>query len=298
MPVGRSGYTEARLFDEYPELVEHVARNKQTKIDYMVLQSHRDEDEVKIAKLTRAANSFHELMFDMDDDGAEGVRATSLPAQSRSRRSSGAESDKARPPPSQSPNQAGMWYDAQGNAISASASSTIQASPLGPQTPSSNRRAPPLSSPVAIGKQAEGDSPWTKTSLPTAKLDMKDIMAQASEGRSSSISAALASAKSPARGTSGQFAKMSQKERKKQQHTEKGAASAPSTQVTLGGDSPSQVRPSPWRVTSSHAAVSLREELSNTTEARLPEARKASGATVSHHATNHSRKYRSRPQIK
>lgn len=90
-------------------------------------------------------------------------------------------------------------------------------SPFGTPLPQALAQASQLSSSVGNGGQQSPPHPWAATSLPTAKLGIKEIMNQAANTTTSNISLGLRRTSEAPVSSPLTPAKMSQKERKKQQ---------------------------------------------------------------------------------
>jgi hypothetical protein len=117
-------------------------------------------------------------------------------------------------------------------------------------------------SPVAVlPRRPQSPMPgrrWEVNLLPSTKLDMKEIMEQASANRTSNISLGLSSQAKQAKAPRG---KISQKERKKQQHqnTQSEAPQRPTS--TPEKPPPAGKSTSPWQNASTGPKVSLKEIL-------------------------------------
>lgn len=232
-----------------------------------MLQSHLIEDDARYAKLARAtlsrnSTSNSDLMFDMDEDHADASTPTRSQTPGLTRREHESNNRGSASPSSSVPREE-SWRDARGKLITPNASSSFTTSSMGTTTPPHPSRLGLEDSPTLTPQLRDDGSPWASSPLQTTKLNMKDIMAQASENKHSNISAAFAAASSPNQGTkSSAFAKMSQKERKRLAQAQKAefAANA-ATADHPGSSSDAQPRSSPWRTASAQRAVSLHENL-------------------------------------
>ncbi|KAL9130076.1 MAG: hypothetical protein Q9217_001635 [Psora testacea] len=291
LPIAKSGRTEADLYERYPSLIGLVERGKAIKADQVSLQSKIRERESKIGGTPKAKGNLLEdfetspltrksprqlpidsnsqskspslkpkrsavdLMFEMeeseDSDGEEGTKH--LP--SASRRSSKAHQTHLTP---------AMPY--KDDACGQSAETGEAASPSASYQASEGVQPKTFDSSLGAKSSSGKHQPWATPSMITSKLDMKDIMAQASCNRTSNISSALAmrvkESKSP-----NLPAKLSQRERKKQQQQlqahltvapELTSNATPIVETQAGSSDKSA---SPWRKASTGPVVSLKDVL-------------------------------------
>ena len=141
---------------------------------------------------------------------------------------------------------------------------------LGASATSPSLRDVSFSNPVvAVSTQAEDRIavPWANTPVTTSRLDMKEIMAQASSHQSSNLSIAMREKPSASRQPAA--AKMSQKERKKmlQQHQLQAASPTPDPPAPI---SQPQDKPAPWQRSASGPQVSLKEVIAAQTSSPSP----------------------------
>ena len=261
MPISRSGYAEADLLERYPELAAQLEKTRQILIDSVALRSRLHEDEARAEKLARhststgrspqllARASSSEFLFDMDEDG----HSTSLlgksplsPAGDAGRLDTDIESSSTKIRPSRNEEQA---YSVTSEPSRMTPHGSIpEQSPTARTAISHTTPDSPSQDPVAPS------TPWGNTPLNTLKLDMKQIMAQASEVRRSGISTALAGS-TPAK----EFhpIKVSQKERKRQrQQQQQEIGDQPRSVAT---DSSGSSKQSPWQVVPTGPKVLLSE---------------------------------------
>ncbi|KAF2772433.1 hypothetical protein EJ03DRAFT_324842 [Teratosphaeria nubilosa] len=265
---------ETLLHERHPDLAERVERNKQRKIDGIILRArHQNVDtfvpgslgeelaaspvaskarrrsSVAVQKTDpdrprlKANMSTKDMMFAMDEEGSSDI---GTPEQSPAIRPM--TSPRGLDPiPSSPPEE--VWFDSRGK--------VLPSPRLGPQTqtPASHAATPRTPrSPYMSGKTPPSTgAPWTLTPLAGPKTDMKDIMAQASSVRTSSLSQGLAAAeRSGLPATPSSFSlgapKLSQKERKRMQQQ----AAAQGPQLSKAPSSSESVKPSnPWAKVSS-----------------------------------------------
>lgn len=294
LPIAKSSRAEEDLIEKYPWLPELMARSKLIKIDSVSLQTRLHEREAKSsggskAKAAfledfdqspsmpksrsrtsrdrpsqskspslRAKNSTADLMFEMEEDDGFEAEAADRNAPDRHR------PHKVNTPESMlPPSQMAMDNETEhGQAASSKGDATVAAS----TSPSSYR-----SQVIPTGK-SPGDTnskqPWAPSSMTAVKLDMKDIMAQASSNRVSNISAGLSfRAKDSEASASGLPTRLSQKERKKQQQQQQLRSPQPiptPNPASADNDNPVQSKSSasPWQLAPTGSKISLKDVLS------------------------------------
>ena len=282
-PIVKSGRAQAELYEHHPELAALTEQARQTKIDYMALQSHLQEEKVRglrILKsgaaeaknaLPKATSSSTELLFQMDDD----ADITKSPSQAKLAPKGHEHESWPSPSPQSSFASDGVWLNHRGKAeghevhspnwnVGSGLGMTNLESPegiCGEVSSSQSKNTQPTG-------EVEFSSPWRNASLSTSRLNMKEIIAQASEKRLSNISTAISqtSGSSPVTTTG----RLSQKERKRQQQqlqlqqqSRSVNTSSPSTSMaTTSHESMS----SPWQVPSNGPKISLKDVLQSRNE--------------------------------
>jgi alpha-tubulin suppressor-like RCC1 family protein len=283
MPFAKSGRAEEDLHERHPELIASIDRNRQVKIDSIRLRSkfqdlnsftsgslHDDGMQSPSQKPRRgsaiagkadaeqtplkAKASSKDMMFSMDEEMGSPYRS---PGPSPAiKPMSTPKFDAA---PSESPMDDG-WLDARGKSITSPTLRPQQSYTPGAMTP----RTP--KSPLIGGRTPPSNGlPWTATPLAGApKTGLRDIMAQASSGRTSSLSQGLESQKAAAdKSASSPFnlpaPKLSQKERKKMLQQQ--AANAQSVaRLNESQVNASTARGgSPWQTVSAQKVPSLKD---------------------------------------
>lgn len=270
LPFAKSGRAELLLHERHPALIEDISEERHRRLGDMAFRANLKDDESRLStsyrprvgslddlisaspsqdrlrrksKAVRNApfspslrpkDSTIDLMFDMDDDDHLTVGSPVLPAL----KPIAADRSPA------SPNVA--WDEPDSRSAP---DDDISSLPL--RTPPSGTRfqAQTTSSPKT----------WSSPVLPSSKLDMREIMAQASSSRTSNLSMSISAerAKDEAIGKQAK-AKMSQKERKKQQQqTMQQILSQPQISLDKGDGKPS----SPWQVAGMGLKTSLKDVL-------------------------------------
>ncbi|KAL5318787.1 hypothetical protein ACEPPN_013854 [Leptodophora sp. 'Broadleaf-Isolate-01'] len=268
LPFAKSGRADLLLHERHPSLARDIHEERQRRIREMTFRMNLRDDDHKLSssyrgrvgslddfapgspsqeKLRRKSktprnapfspsirpkDSTVDLMFDMDDDevlaaGSPPVPRTSLepaaiPEDSAIRKISWAE-------PRSVPDDEELPSTPSG---------------LGIQTPGDD--------------QANGIKTWSSPALPSSKLDMKEIMAQASSSRTSALSQSFSAQKAQDEATSKQARlKLSQKERKKQQQIMQQSMDKPQISLNKEDGKPA----SPWQVAGLGQRTSLKDVL-------------------------------------
>jgi len=284
MPFAKSGRAEEDLLERHPDLIATIERNRQVKIDSIRLRSkfqdlhsftpgllHDDGMQSPSQKPRRgsaivskaevgqpslkAKASSKDMMFSMDEE-------MSLPYRSPgpSPAIKPISTPKLDPVPSESPMDDG-WLDARGKSITSPSPRPQQSYTPGAMTP----RTP--KSPLLGGRTPPSNGlPWTATPLAGAsKTGLRDIMAQASSVRTSSLSQGIESQKAASdKSASSPFnlpaPKLSQKERKKKLQQQQAANAQSAARLNESQISASTARGgSPWQTVSAQKVPSLKD---------------------------------------
>ena len=284
LPFAKSGRVEAELFEAHPELFDLIERGRRAKIDSFHLQSRlRDEDvyyanAAKIRSKSIPQNDDHaspsatrarrksaqtrddesialgqktstiDLMFEMEEDhdkepGEESSPGESLVNRDRLHPTLAPEALSHRKETEEAP----LNYEER-----ILANSGVGISPRYHELTTSSTDA---QSPVRR---------WAPSVLDSSKLNMKEIMAQTSSNRLSSLSSGLAiRAPSGESTTSSSSSKLSQRERKRQQQQRQVEQQEPPSISEPLEEVEEIVKPvSPWQVAPASPKVSLRDVLS------------------------------------
>ncbi|KAF2193376.1 hypothetical protein K469DRAFT_551076 [Zopfia rhizophila CBS 207.26] len=272
LPFARSGRAETLLFDKHPELAETIERAKRAKIDSVVL-SNKFSDGGGMASTSFRAQSLEEL--------------STSPLRHRTRRKASRETKTETDSPSVTPalNGKGSVPDlifemSDGEDEELEIGQKIQP----PRFTEHHATQKPIGSPEetwsAVRRMSESSShglgvdvpaslqlpslatsgatkvtkppgqPWGAKSLGGAKLDLRDIMAQASTDRTSNLTLGLSRQAKEERPSGSFHTKMSQKERKRLQQ-----AQQLGQPTTLEKPQPAPLTVSPWQAVSQRRPI-------------------------------------------
>lgn len=263
LPIAKSGRAEAELVERYPKLLNLMERGKRIKIDSMSLQRRIREREAKSVGGSKAKAAFLEdfdqspLMFDMEADSESDTERTRK-SKSIRRHSPRSAADDNLLPPSSLPIDDDVW-DRRQQVSSSRANDAIAAS----ASPSSYKsRGMGVGEPTPLNSKI----PWGPPTMTASKIDMKDIMAQASPTRVSNLSAGLSLRdKENDAPFTGSPAKLSQRERKKQQQQKQISQSLDKADVpspALAEKQNQDKNPSsPWQIAAKGSKISLKDVL-------------------------------------
>lgn len=272
-PFARSGRAELLLHEQYPELAQDIEEERQRRVREMAFKASQKEEEKKLSSslkgkfgsledftavspsvekqgakaragrnepfspVLRPKSTQADLMFDMDDD--EGL------VDSPSVRPQRVSSVRKQSELDQLPPLSGSYREEKQKAVARSSPSSPPAGTI-PVSPDLTLR------PAATASE-KSSNPWASAPLPTAKLDLREIMNADSPGPSA-LSVGLAAQQAKEASAKPQQAKMSQKERKRQQQLQaEQAAKAALTppMKTAWEKSSADAKTSPWKMVSS-----------------------------------------------
>lgn len=291
LPIAKSGRAENDLIKKHPQLLDLMARSKGIKIDVIYLQNRSHEREAKFSGNSKAKAAFFEdsvqspslpnsglrtsqdrtsqskspslrakssaadLMFEMEEDSEPEAETVDRSTPDRRRRHKANTPDSLLPPPRMT------MDDETGDGRT---SSSLRADgAIAASTSPSSYRSQGFSTSKSPG-DIHNKQPWAPPAMTAGRLDMKDIMAQASTStdRVSNISTGLSlRARESEASSSGLPTKLSQKERKRQQQHQqlRPAQSFPPTSIEPQVQGKASA--SPWQVTSSSSKISLKDVL-------------------------------------
>ncbi|KAJ9151213.1 BTB/POZ domain-containing protein 1 [Pleurostoma richardsiae] len=271
-PFAKSGRAELLLHEQNPELAQDIDEERQRRVREMAYKSAGRDDDRKLSSSFKGRHgslddstvatpspdrnrrkskptnepfspdlrpkvSQVDLIFDMDEEAVPGADSPSIRPQKP--RSAGSGLDEL--PPLSSP-----WRDVRGK-------TAPDASPLAMSSPPLTRdiepvlTASPSWSPAT--QFAKSGKPWGSAALPTAKLDLREVLTEGTSSHSA-LSAGIAAQKAKDGSAKPQVPKMSQKERKKQQQLQ--AAQAAETAAALSSraawkESSGDAAAPPWK---------------------------------------------------
>ena len=289
LPIAKSGRAEDDLIEKHPQLLDLMARSKSIRIDLISLQTRLHEREAKSSgsskgKSTlfedfvqspslpksgsrssqdrinqskspslRAKTSAADLMFEMEEDSTSEAEPADKSTSNHRRRHKVKPSESLLPPP-----QITMDDETgDGRTASSLKAESVIATSTGP----SSYRSQGVSTGKSPGDM-DNRQPWAPPAMAATKLDMKDIMAQASTQRVSNISAGLSfRARESEASTGGLPTKLSQKERKRQQQQQQLRSPQSLSLTPIEPQAQSKTAASPWQVASSGPTISLKNVL-------------------------------------
>ncbi|PSS03484.1 hypothetical protein BD289DRAFT_195604 [Coniella lustricola] len=271
-PFVRSNRAELLLHDQNPELAQDIEEERQRRVREMAFKANQREEERKLSSSLKAKfgsiedlvtvspslenktgktrlqrnapfspdlrpkSTQNDLMFDMDDE--EGVYGS--PSVGPQRLPSGKKQIEL----DQIPPLAGSYLDEKRKLTARS--------PFGPTSPASDPMSPHLAGQPVPSAPGKTNAPWGSAALPTAKLDLREIMGESIPGPSA-LSAGLAAQRAKEASGKPQQAKVSQKERKRQQQlqAEQAAKEALNISTKAAWDkSAGDGKASPWKTVS------------------------------------------------
>lgn len=263
MPFARSGKAEKMLHERYPGLRADLDEEKQRRINDMAFRSHLKDDD------SRISSSYRSRFGSLDDH-----HISSSPTHDKVHGRSKAARNAPFSPALQAKDTstAGLMFDMEDEAgmiledpISTRSKlydwSAGKTSNIGAPIPSKDvsqtskvklveEQISPITSPNGFRSPHSGTGPpvqngktWQARKLSSTKLDMKEIMAQASSSRPSNLSMGFSAQKGTEKATFSVH-KISQKERKKQQQQ----ALQQAISQSQAKSSPTVKASSPWQV--------------------------------------------------
>jgi hypothetical protein len=276
LPFAKSGRAELLLHERHPGLAEDLDEERQRRVRDMTFRVHLKDDDSRLSSsfrmrvgslddavfgspmqdksrrkskisrnapfspIIRAKDSTMDLMFDMDDDESLGPKSPSPNPVSGSN--------------PLSRNASGTWNEAEACAQDRDHSSISQLS-----IRYENENNPP---PTSFNTKT-----WSSPVLDSPKLDMREIMAQASSSRVSNLSMSLSAQLTKDQKDNKLAApKLSQKERKKQQQQ---VLQQTTSQPNITLEKPDGKPSSPWQMATTGRKTSLKDVLGDPTPLTL-----------------------------
>ncbi|KUI69895.1 BTB/POZ domain-containing protein 1 [Cytospora mali] len=290
-PFAKSGRAEMLLHEQYPELAQDIDEERQRRVKEMAFRANQRDEEKKLSSSLKAKfGSLEEfsplspaldkprskakagrnepfspdlrpkaaqpdLMFNMDDDEGQVDSPSIRPKKSQDMRR---QSDLDQIPP-----LSGSYRDEKGKSVYRS---LVLSPPAGTSIASSQE--------MCIQKSGQ---PWASAKLPTDKLDLREIMHEASPAHSA-LSAGIAAQKAKEASARPQQPRLSQKERKRQQQLQaEQAALTPSVKTAWE-------KSSPWQTVTNGSKPSPQDVLTEAPKKALPSTKSlvaAEGSTQS-----------------
>lgn len=274
LPFAKSGRAELLLHERHPRLVEDIDEERQRRVKDMSFRVTSKDDD------GRLSSSFRPRVGSLEDI------VSGSPSQGKTRRKSKTPrnapfSPSIRPRDSTLDLMFDMEEDdvmAMGSPIQGPSTGPVRSEDLdttvrkiswGLTEPTSHPGEDPSTlptTPSGLGIQSPSEAPetsktWSSPALPSSKLDMREIMAQASSSRTSALSQSISAQKAQDEAI-GKQAKLSQKERKKQQQQ----FLQPQISLNKADDKPA----SPWQVAGVGQKTSLKDVLNESPSTNTP----------------------------
>ncbi|KAG6059822.1 hypothetical protein E4U32_003792 [Claviceps aff. humidiphila group G2b] len=302
-PYVRSGRADSLLHDQYPDLALDIEEERRRRVKAMAFKLAQKDEERKLSSSykarvgslddasapqprtqdrsrrksskierseslspnLRAVASHTDLMFNMEDEDGPNPITLMSPAMAATATDGQVEIDL-----DNMPRLPAAWRNAQ-----TSAGSPLGRSPgLDAFSPSQQLSGPSFMLPSrGIDGQPTSpparptNAPWASPILPSSKLDLKNIMQEATS--KSNLTAAMTSQAEKAAGANRTQARISQKERKKQQllqaQAEAAAEKDKAKEAIAWETVKSAARPPPWKAASPAPKTSLRDAMQSET---------------------------------
>lgn len=274
-PFARSGRAALLLHEQYPNLAQDIDEERQRRVKEMAFKASQKEDERKLSSSLKgkfgSLEDFHpvspaldkskgkvaarrnepfspdlrpkagqaDLMFDMDEDEGPLDSPSIRPERATNPRKK-AELDQI-PPLSES--------------LRGQHSKSVRHSPLGSSPAGLGLSSTSLTGQPSVTPSPKPGNPWASSNLPTAKLDLREIMNETPPARSA-LSAGLAAQQAKEGSAKFSQPKLSQKERKRQQQlqAEQAAQFAQALSEKTPWEKPTRdLKSPPWKAVSSES---------------------------------------------
>jgi alpha-tubulin suppressor-like RCC1 family protein len=261
MPFAKSGRAEALLHERHPELAALIDRDRQIKLDSIMLHTKHQDLDGWGPNSFRARSTGDEALSSAQQKArrkSKDARTAAADSTSKSMLSSlGTSIEESPALHLGNPKSRGVESEFETALRSDTAVSTPTDSWLDsrgkPTTSLPGTQSPPAM--TSATPASASALPWAATPSPGAKLEMKDIMAQASSSRVSNLSLGIAASRDKATADASaarSAAKMSQKERKKIQQAQQVVVADVEEKIATKVASP-------WQVVSGQKISSLKE---------------------------------------
>lgn len=280
-PFARSGRAALLLHEQYPNLAQDIDEERQRRVKEMAFKASQKEDERKLSSSLKgkfgSLEDFHpvspaldkskgketarrnepfspdlrpkagqaDLMFDMDEDEGPLESPSIRPERTMNPRKK-IELDQI-PPLSES--------------LRSQHSKPVRHSPLGSSPAGLGLTSTSLTGQSSVTPSSKPGNPWASSKLPTAKLDLREIMNETPPARSA-LSAGLAAQQAKEASAKPSQTKLSQKERKRQHQlqAEQAAQFAQALSEKTAWEKPTtDPKSPPWKAVSSEPKLPFKE---------------------------------------
>ncbi|PTB69104.1 hypothetical protein BBK36DRAFT_1193188 [Trichoderma citrinoviride] len=288
-PFAKSGRAELLLHEKYPDLATDIEEERRRRVKQMAFKHAQREEEKRLTSAYKARfgslddptrgpetpekntrqsrlgrnepfsptlrpkDSVADMIFDMEDEGPSGGSSVASPQLSPPL-------TRARSDDLAMSKVPADWKRSKGKG---------KAELPQPSVLSASPRQQPTMDSVAPKNEAESpysaaNAPWASAPLSTAKLDLKDIMSEAS-GKSA-LTAALSAAQMTKESVGKPLSKMSQKERKKQMQMQlesQAAAQEEQAKTIAWETASSNKKQPPWKAAAPVPKTSLQQAMAS-----------------------------------
>ena len=291
-PFARSGRAALLLHEQYPNLAQDIDEERQRRVKEMAFKANQKEDERKLSSSFKgkfnSLDDFHpaspsldkckgkgaarrnepfspdlrpkagqaDLMFDMDVD--EG------PLESPSIRPERAMDTRKKIELDQIPPLSESFRSQQ--------SKPVRHSPLGSSPAGLGLNSTSLTDQSSLAPSLKSGNPWASSKLPTAKLDLREIMNETPPARSA-LSAGLAAQQAKEASAKTPQTKLSQKERKRKQQlqAEQAAQFAQALSDKTAWEKPTtDLKSPPWKTASSESRLTSKDSRADAPKSAPP----------------------------
>ena len=253
-PISRSGRAEAELLEQYPLLTEILERSREDTLECIEARTVSLDNETRLPTARGKSVLYEHSAASLKVPRARRKSSQQLEVPSKSPKVKAKESTED------------SFYGIEDNTQSLTTRDPAiedqddvlhwECAPGKPQAAIANLSGP--SSPPV--QRATPQQPWATATFASSKLEMREIMAQANLSRTSALSTALNDNPALPKATKdAPAAKLSQRERKKQQQETVKQRSQVQAPVPAPPPSKPETHGSPWQVASRGPQTSLKE---------------------------------------
>lgn len=276
-PFARSGRAALLLHEQYPNLAQDIDEERQRRVKEMAFKAREKEDERKLSSSLKgkfgSLEDFHPVSPALDKSKGKGAARRNEPFSPDLRPKAGQadlmfdmdederplESPSIRPERTMNPRKKAELDQIPplSESLRGQHSKPVRHSPLGSSPAGLGLSSTPLTGQPSVTPSPKPGNPWAPSNLPTAKLDLREIMNETPPARSA-LSAGLAAQQAKEGSAKSSQPKLSQKERKRQQQlqAEQAAQFAQAlSEKTAWEKSTRDLKSPPWKAVSSESKL-------------------------------------------